>query len=111
MTLGFRPEDSRIVDAEDAQLSGKIYSTEMTGHETIVTCAMAKDLILVKEGKDYDAPIDAPVHVGVDPSKVCLFDTKIRRTYQELRAAGQAPLAALPLPGRTRARQKAVGDG
>ena len=60
---------------EKAQLSGKIYSTEMTGHETIVTCSLLRDLILVKEGKDYDAPIDAAVHVAVDPTKICLFNT------------------------------------
>jgi multiple sugar transport system ATP-binding protein len=75
VTLGFRPEDSRIADAATAQLAATVYSTEMTGNETIVTCSLAKDTILVKAGKDYDAPIDAPVHVVVDPAKICLFDS------------------------------------
>jgi multiple sugar transport system ATP-binding protein len=76
VTLGFRPEDARIVDAASAQLSGKVYSTEMTGHETIVTCSLSKEMVLVKEGKDYDAPIDSPAHVTVETSKVCVFDNK-----------------------------------
>jgi multiple sugar transport system ATP-binding protein len=76
VTLGFRPEDSRIADAADAQLAATVYSTEMTGNETIVTCSLAKDTILVKAGKDYDAPIDAPVHVAVDAAKICLFDSQ-----------------------------------
>ena len=75
VTLGFRPEDARIGEPASAQLAGTIYSTEMTGNETIVTCSLAKDLMLVKAGKDYDAPIDSPVHVAVDASKICLFDT------------------------------------
>ena len=74
VTLGFRPEDSRIADAAGAQLAATVYSTEMTGNETIVTCSLAKDQILVKAGKDYDAPINAPVHVAVDAAKICLFD-------------------------------------
>jgi multiple sugar transport system ATP-binding protein len=76
VTLGFRPEDAHIVEAGSAQLSGNVYSTEMTGHETIVTCSLAKEMVLVKEGKDYDAPIDAPAHVAVEASKVCVFDNK-----------------------------------
>ena len=75
VTLGFRPEDARIADPAGAQLAAKVYSTEMTGNETIVTCSLLKDPILVKAGKDYDAPIDSTVHVAVDASKICLFDT------------------------------------
>jgi multiple sugar transport system ATP-binding protein len=76
VTLGFRPEDARIAAPGDAQLSAKLYSTEMTGNETIVTCTLLKDLVLVKADKNYDAPIDAPVHVAVDASKICLFDNR-----------------------------------
>ena len=76
VTLGFRPEDARIAPAEAAQLSGAVYSTEMTGNETIVTCSLGKDTILVKAGKDFDAPINAPVHLAVNPGKICLFETE-----------------------------------
>ena len=76
VTLGFRPEDARIADATGAQLSGTVYSTEMTGNETIVTCSAGKDIILVKAGKDFDAPINAPIHLAVDPAKICLFESE-----------------------------------
>jgi multiple sugar transport system ATP-binding protein len=75
VTLGFRPEDARIAEPDGAHLAATVYSTEMTGNETIVTCSLAKDPILVKAGKDFDAPINAPVHIAVDPGKVCLFES------------------------------------
>jgi len=76
VTLGFRPEDAHIADPQSAQLSVLVYSTEMTGNETIVTCSLAKDSIFVKAAKDYDAPINSPVHIAVDPAKICLFDSQ-----------------------------------
>ncbi len=76
VTLGFRPEDAHIADPQSAQLSALVYSTEMTGNETIVTCSLAKDSIFVKAAKDYDAPIHSPVHIAVDPAKICLFDSQ-----------------------------------
>ncbi len=77
VTLGFRPEDARIAEpGGGAQFAATVYSTEMTGNETIVTCSLAKQLILVKADKDYDAPINAPVHVAIDPAKICLFDSQ-----------------------------------
>jgi multiple sugar transport system ATP-binding protein len=76
VTLGFRPEDARIAEPGGAQLAATVCSTEMTGNETIVTCSLARDQVLVKAGKDYDALIDALVHVAVDPAKICLFDSK-----------------------------------
>ena len=38
--LGFRPEDAALAPVEAAMLRARIYSTEMTGNETIVTCDM-----------------------------------------------------------------------
>ncbi len=75
VTLGFRPEDTRIADPGSAQISGTVYSTELTGNETIVTCSAGKDTVLVKAGKEFDAPINAPIHLAVDPAKICLFET------------------------------------
>ena len=74
--LGFRPEDARIADPANAQFAATVYSTELTGNETIVTCSLSTGPILVKAGKDYDAPIGAPVHIAVDHSKICLFDSQ-----------------------------------
>jgi multiple sugar transport system ATP-binding protein len=74
--LGFRPEDARIADPANAQFAATIYSTELTGNETIVTCSLSTGPILVKAGKDYDAPIGAAVHIAMDHSKICLFDSQ-----------------------------------
>jgi multiple sugar transport system ATP-binding protein len=72
--LGVRPEDCRVVDSGTGAVAASIFSVEMTGNETIVTCAVEDAQFVVKMGKEFDAPIDAPVGIAIDPSKACLFD-------------------------------------
>ncbi len=72
--LGFRPEDARICGQVGAQLTGTVFSTEMTGNETIVTCTVGKGNVVVKADKDFDRSIDEPVHLAAAAGKVCAFD-------------------------------------
>jgi multiple sugar transport system ATP-binding protein len=72
--LGFRPEDSRICGPEGAHLTGTVFSTEMTGNETIVTCSVGDATVIVKADKDFDRAMDATVHIAADASKLCVFD-------------------------------------
>jgi multiple sugar transport system ATP-binding protein len=86
--LGFRPEDCRVVETDAASLKGTIYSTEMTGNETIVTCTVGDHQVVVKMNKDFDRPIKAPIGVHVDPAKICLFDNA---SGERLRPPAHAP--------------------
>ncbi len=72
--LGFRPEDARICGPAEAQLTGTVFSAEMTGNETIVTCTVGKGNVIVKADKDFDRPIDETLHIAGDRNKVCVFD-------------------------------------
>ena len=81
--LGFRPEDAALAPVEDAMLRARIYSTEMTGNETIVTCLLNEEQVVVRADKDFEATMDAAVGINLDPAKARLFDsgsgTRIRR--------------------------------
>ncbi|MEM1049427.1 MAG: ABC transporter ATP-binding protein [Pseudomonadota bacterium] len=84
VTIGFRPEDTQFCDPDAAHFSGTVYSSEMTGNETIVTCRIGGETVVVRTDKDFEPEIDAPAHLALDLEKVCLFDTESgRRLHQE----------------------------
>jgi multiple sugar transport system ATP-binding protein len=72
--LAFRPEDAAIVPPDAGDFRGTVFSCELTGNETIVTCRVGDDQAVVKMGKSFDIAADAPVGIKVDASKTCLFD-------------------------------------
>jgi len=74
LILGFRPEDASIVEPGTGELLGSVFACELTGNETIVTCTVGNNQLIVQMGKDFDIAVDAPVGIRIDPRKVCLFD-------------------------------------
>ncbi len=71
---GVRPEDARIVDPEGADLKATIYASELTGNETVVTCQVGREQVVVKTDKGFDLPPDTPIGLSVDREKLRLFD-------------------------------------
>ncbi len=71
--LGFRPEDATI-DVDGGVLGASVYSTEMPGNETIVTCRSGDALVVVKADKEFDAAPDTTVGISPNPNAVRLFD-------------------------------------
>ncbi len=72
--LGFRPEDCRVVAPEAGTLKGRLYSVEMTGSESIVTCQLDETQIVARMPDDFDLPIDTPVGIELDSARLCIFD-------------------------------------
>jgi multiple sugar transport system ATP-binding protein len=72
--LGFRPEDARVVAPDAGDLRATVFACELTGNETIVTCALGDGQAVVKMDKDFEVAIDAPVGIKIDARKACLFD-------------------------------------
>jgi len=72
--LGFRPEDATIVDPAQGDLKATVFSCELTGNETIVTCTVGNTQAIVQMDKEFEIAFDAPVGIKVDPRKICLFD-------------------------------------
>ncbi len=73
VVLGFRPEDARITEDEQS-FAASVYSTEMPGDETIVTCRLEDTHVVIKAGKDFDAAPDTPIRIAPDPRMVRFFD-------------------------------------
>ena len=82
-TLGFRSEASQVVDPAQGDIRGEIFSTEMTGSETIVTITVDGSQAVVAMDADFAMPVGASVGIKIDPDPVCLFDAD---TGQRLRA-------------------------
>ena len=72
--LGFRPEDASLAPVDEAMLRARLYSTEMTGNETIVTCDLNGEHVVVRADKDFMGTLDSAVGINVDSTKARLFD-------------------------------------
>jgi multiple sugar transport system ATP-binding protein len=72
--LGFRPEAARITEPAAGAFQGRIYSTEMTGDQTIVTVALDSGHVTITTDPDFDAPMDMAVGIAVEAAKACTFD-------------------------------------
>ena len=74
--FGFRPEDARIIAPADADLEATIYASELTGNETVVTCQVGKEQVVVKTDKSFDLAPDTPIGLAIDRAKLRLFDAE-----------------------------------
>jgi multiple sugar transport system ATP-binding protein len=72
--LGFRPEDATIVSPEAGDLKATVFSCELTGNETIVTCTVGAAQVIVQMDKDFEVAADAAVGIKINARKACLFD-------------------------------------
>ena len=74
ITLGIRPEDSRVV-AEGGNLQGSVFGIEPTGDITYLTVLCGDRLVEVKAARDFRSPLGVPVAVGFDPDRLYFFDS------------------------------------
>ncbi len=72
VTVGFRAEDSRIV--ETGEISSKVYSMELLGDSSMATVQAGGTLVAIKTPKDFSMEIGMPVAASVPPSICHLFD-------------------------------------
>lgn len=78
LTLGFRPEDCHV-GGEGVQ--GSVYGVEPTGDVTYLTVLAGTKQIEVKAARDFRAPIDSAISIGLDSARLYFFDaegTRIR---------------------------------
>ena len=73
VTLGYRAEDANLVE-QGGHLNGPIFSTELLGDATMVTCKVGDQLLSVKTDKDFRAPIGQPMSASLDLATCHLFD-------------------------------------
>ena len=72
--LGVRAEDLTVVPAQDAQISGEVFSFELLGDATTVSLKLADQFITAKAGKDFRANMGERAGFAVRPERCYLFD-------------------------------------
>jgi len=72
ITLGIRPGDLKLCDEAPALGSGLIYSSEMTGENTIVNVSADKQQIAIKEHKYFKGQIDDRIYFRFNRDQ-CFF--------------------------------------
>lgn len=73
VTLGFRAEDVRLVEAEP-HIAAPIYSIELLGEATLVSVRSGTALIIAKVAKEFRGQIGAGVGLQAPPERCHLFD-------------------------------------
>ena len=74
-TLGFRPEDSQIVEAGQGLLDAEVYTVEMTGDQVLVTLRLSGTPMVVKMHKDFEIASETTVGIAVADQHFYFFDT------------------------------------
>ncbi|MFK5980075.1 MAG: ABC transporter ATP-binding protein [Rhizobiaceae bacterium] len=75
ITIGFRPEDTKVVAVGKGLFNAKIYAVEMTGDQTLVTIQMNKTTLIVKMPKSFEADIGKEIGVSFAPVQGYFFAT------------------------------------
>lgn len=80
LTVGLRPTDLRIEQAQQNDISGRVLSSEFTGADTFLTldCGLQETLRVRAPGAEQPAP-DAIVSVAAVPAHVHVFDANGQR--------------------------------
>ena len=92
--LGVRPEDLQIVEDASAEINARIYSIELTGDETIVTCSIEDrspgSQVVVRMDADYEQKVGVQVAIKITGERVYFFD---KETGQRLDSEPQTARA------------------
>jgi len=73
-TLGLRPEDARVAAVAGAAFRGMIYTNELIGDHTLITCEVEGQMIAVKAGKDFSGQPGDAVGIEAAPTATFVFD-------------------------------------
>jgi len=74
VSLGFRPEDCRVVSPGAGALDAYVYTSELTGDQVLVTLRLEGALLVVKMPKEFDIKTNANAGIEIDRSHLYLFD-------------------------------------
>ncbi|MCQ1060306.1 ABC transporter ATP-binding protein [Photobacterium sp. ZSDE20] len=75
VTLGVRPEDIEVCSLAKANLTGEIYSIEMTGESTLITLEVNGNLVVARADKNFEAKIGDPIGFKFNLDHTYLFNT------------------------------------
>jgi multiple sugar transport system ATP-binding protein len=91
VTAGIRPEDCTVTSPSGGRISARVYSLELMGDHTLVTCRLGDDYVTVKADKLAQYAMDEPIGIAFKNEALFLFDTE---TGERIRSrAAVAPAA------------------
>ena len=76
VTVGFRPEDCRVVSQGAGKLDAEVFTFEMTGDQSLVTFRFKDAPLVVKMPKDFSIAAGEIAGIEFDPSLACFFDSQ-----------------------------------
>lgn len=76
VTLGFRPEDCKVVAAGAGQIDARVFTLEMTGDQSLVTFRFGDVPMVVKMDKEFEIAAGTVAGISFDPAKACFFETE-----------------------------------
>jgi multiple sugar transport system ATP-binding protein len=71
---GVRPEDCRVTEAANGKIVGEVYTTELMGDHTLVTCRVGGSTMIVKAEKTFNRRNGEAIGVDFADVAVHLFD-------------------------------------
>ena len=74
LVLGVRPEDLKLTAAGEGDFDAPVYASELTGESVLVTVEVGGNRIAAKADRQLRHAIDERVGIGVDASRIYLFD-------------------------------------
>src|SRR5262245_16125320 len=74
--LGVRPEDLAVCSVQDGQISGEVFSLELTGDSSLLTLQVENTHVMARVDKDFAAEIGAKVWLKANPGRCFLFDAR-----------------------------------
>jgi multiple sugar transport system ATP-binding protein len=86
VTAGIRPEDCTVTSPSNGQISARVYSLELMGDHTLVTCRIGDDHVTVKADKLAQYGMDEPIGITFQPAAVFLFNSE---TGERIRATAK----------------------
>ena len=76
VTLGFRPEDCRIVKVGSGAMDAEVYTAELTGDQVLVTLRLHGSQIVSRMPKEFEIADTQIAGIEVDPRHLYLFDSE-----------------------------------
>jgi multiple sugar transport system ATP-binding protein len=74
VVAGFRPEDCWITPPSEGKIAATVYSTELMGDHTLVTCSCGPVKLTVKADKSSQHRINEPIGISFADGGTFLFD-------------------------------------
>ncbi len=85
IVLGVRAEDLMVANPDNGNVSGSVFSFELTGDATLATLQCGQQRITAREAKGFRAKMGDMLSLRADPQRSYLFDSQ---TQNRLRLGG-----------------------